>query len=267
MVKVREPEAYVFPSTQAEARRLELQGSKLYGGVSFLESFLASAPRDVLDVGCGSGYFTRHVASELPSASVTGLDIDEPRIAYAQSHSSEKNVRFCLGDMASMPFAKDSFDLVFCRFALVHSPNTEGVLREMSRVAKPGGCVVAYDMIHEGIWFVPDRPAFASVLGKVVRVLREGGAEPNQGLFLPSGMRRAGLIDISTRVIAHHALATDDIYEACRDNWIATLKHLGERLGPLLDPEELRCALGELERVSGDDLLVETTVLAWGTKP
>jgi ubiquinone/menaquinone biosynthesis C-methylase UbiE len=267
MVEAPVQETYVFPSTEAEARRLELQGSKLYGGVSFLDSFLASAPRDVLDVGCGSGYFTRHVAGALPSASVMGMDIDEARIAYARSQSAEKNVQFCLGDMASMPFAKDSFDLAFCRFALVHSPNTAGVLREMSRVAKPGGSVVAYDMIHEGIWFVPDRPAFASVLGKVVRLLREGGAEPNQGLFLTMGMRHAGLIDISTRVIAHHALAADDIYEACRDNWMATLKHLGERLGPLLDAEELRSAIRELERVSGDELLVETTVLAWGTKP
>jgi SAM-dependent methyltransferase len=72
-------EHYVFPSTDAEAQRLELQGSKLYGGVSFLEPFLSHNLRDVLDVGCGSGFFTRHVGDSLPSASVAGLDIDESR--------------------------------------------------------------------------------------------------------------------------------------------------------------------------------------------
>jgi ubiquinone/menaquinone biosynthesis C-methylase UbiE len=258
---------YVFPATDDEAQRLELQGSKLYGGVSFLEPFLARSPREILDVGCGSGYFTRHVANALPAAGVTGLDIDESRIAYARSHSSANNIHFELGDMASMPFASDSFDLVFCRFALVHSQEPTGFVSEMTRVAKPGGYVVAYDMIHDGIWFVPGRPAFAAVLRKVVHVLRERGAEPNQGLFLASGMRRAGLTDISVRVIAHHALATEEIYGLCRDNWIATLKDLGKRLAPLLDAEELKSALGELDRVSGDELLVETTVLAWGKKP
>ena len=48
-------ETYRFLSTDAEARRVEFQGSKLYGGVSFLEPFLSRNPRDVLDVGCGSG--------------------------------------------------------------------------------------------------------------------------------------------------------------------------------------------------------------------
>jgi len=260
-------ETYVFPSTEAEAVRLELQGSRLYGGVSFLEPFLASNPRKVLDIGCGGGFFTRQVANALPSATVTGLDIDEPRITYARSHSGDKNIRFELGDMESMQFATNSFDLVFCRFALVHSQNPTAAIREMARVVKSGGVLVAYDMIHEGIWFVPDRPAFAETLRAIVRVLRERGAEPNQGLFLASWMRHAGLKDIRVRVIVHQASASDDVYDAHRDNWIATFRHLGERLGPLLDAKTLHIALGELKRVAGDELLVETTVLAWGKAP
>ena len=259
-------EGYLFPSSDAEAQRLELQGSRLYGGVSFLEPFLARSPRDVLDVGCGSGFFSRHVAAALPSARVTGLDIDEPRIAFARARSGENNARFELGDMASMPFSSDSFDLVFSRFALVHSPDPSGALREMTRVARPGGVVVAYDMIHDGVWLVPGRPAFAAAVRKIVQVLREGGAEPNQGLYLVSGMRRAGLADVSMRVIAHHTMATEEAYGAGRDNWIATLKSLGESLEPLLGAGELQRALDELARVSGDELLVETTVLAWGRK-
>ena len=258
-------EAYVYPSTDAEAQRLELQGSKLYGGMSFLEPFLAQSPREVLDVGCGSGVFARHVARALPSADVIGLDIDEARIDYARAHSDEKNVRFELGDMASLPLASDSFDLVFSRFALVHNQDPTAAMREMARVLKPEGVLVAYDMVHEGIWFVPDRPAFAEALRGIVRVLRERGAEPNQGLFLGPWMKRAGL-DVSVRVIAHHAAADDELYHAHRDNWIATLMHMGEGLDPLLDPETLHSAIGEIERVSGDELFVETTVLAWGKK-
>jgi hypothetical protein len=100
----------------------------------------------------------------------------------------------------------------------------------------------------------------------VVRVLRERGAEPNQGLLPAAGMQHAGLGGIKVRVTAHHALATDGLYDAHRDNWIATLNHLGERLGPVLDQEVLHNAIREIERVSGDELFVETTVLAWGKK-
>lgn len=101
----------------------------------------------------------------------------------------------------------------------------------------------------------------------MVRVLRERGDEPNQGLFPSAWMRRAGLSDISVRVIAHHALATENLFAAHRDNWIATFKHLGQGPNPLLDAETSQRALAELQRVSGDELLVETTVLAWGKNP
>jgi hypothetical protein len=64
----------------------------------------------------------------------------------------------------------------------------------------------------------------------------------------------------------HHAVAGDELYHAHRDNWIATLMHLGESLAPRLDMETLHSAIREIERVSGDELLVETTVPPWGKK-
>lgn len=264
---VKESENHVFQTTETELQRLEFQGSKLYGGMSFLEPFLVRNPRKVLDVGCGSGFFTRQVARALPHADVAGLDIDESRITHARSHSSENGTRFELGDMANMPFSSDSFDLVFCRFALVHNRNPSGAFREMARVARSGGFVVAYDMIHDGIWFAPYRPAFTAALRKVVEVLRKREAEPNQGLLLASWMHQAGLGEISFRVIAHHVFATDELYESHRDNWVATLRHLGADPGPTLDEETVEAAVAEIESASGNDLLSETTVLASGKKP
>jgi ubiquinone/menaquinone biosynthesis C-methylase UbiE len=169
--------------------------------------------------------------------------------------------------MAAMPFEDDRFDLVFCRFVLVHNQDPTSALQEMMRVTRPGGLVVAYDMVHEGIWFVPERPAFNKLLRRVIKLLRERGSEPNQGLHLAAGMRRAGLADISARVIPHHALSTEELYSAYRDNWVATFESLAGKLGALLDAELVQAALSELKSVSGDEFLVETTVLAWGRKP
>jgi ubiquinone/menaquinone biosynthesis C-methylase UbiE len=260
-------EAHLFATTDAEMRRLERRGARLYGEMAFLEPFLTPTLRDVLDAGCGSGYFTRRVAAALPSATVVGLDRDERRLAFARSQRSTGCVHYEPGDVGDMAFADDSFDLVFCRFVLVHDRDPNRGLREMARVARPGATVVAYDMVHEGVWFVPGRPAFEKLLRVVVDLLRDRGAEPNQGLYLASGMRRAGLTDVSIRVIAHHASASDELYAVHRDNWIATFESIADRLGPRLDAALVRAAVGELERVTGDELLVETTVLAYGTKP
>lgn len=64
------PDDYMLPSTEDESLRLQLQGARLYGGTSFLDGALARGPRKVLDVGCGTGYFARHVAACLPNAFV-----------------------------------------------------------------------------------------------------------------------------------------------------------------------------------------------------
>lgn len=274
---------YIFPATESEAQRLERQGSLLYGGPSFLDPFLARGPGAVLDVGCGSGFFSRVVAEALPSAEVIGLDRDPSAVDLARGraaadrpapgaadHSADRSPetggRLCfeIGDMRALPYPSATFDLVFSRFALVHCPDPTAALREMARVTKPGGEVVAYDMVHDGIWLVPDRPAFAAVVRAVVDLLREQGAEPDQGLYLASGMRRAGLNDVGARVIAHQALAPDDPYPAYRDNWIATLIHLRSGLDDRLEEGILDAALEELARTTGEELLIETTVLAWG---
>jgi ubiquinone/menaquinone biosynthesis C-methylase UbiE len=255
----------IFPATDAEARCLELQ-AELYGGTSFLDPFLSSKPRAILDVGCGSGHFTRLVAQASPTATICGVDREASRLCFARACCGADNLRYEQADMAALPFADESFDLVYCRFVLVHDRDPSGALREMARVTRPGGAVVAYDMVHEGIWLVPERPAFAQVLQTIVAILRESGAEPNQGLHLTAGLQRAGLADVAAQVIPYHALATDTLYAAYCDNWSATLQSLAKSLGTRLDPALVRAAVSEVERTTGDEFLVETTVLAWGRK-
>ncbi len=258
---------YILPSTESESDRLELQASQLYGGLDFLDPFLRQKPQAILDVGCGSGYCSRQVAAANPNAEMVGLDFDESRIAFAKSHSTTNKLHYHQGDMAAMPFEDNRFDLVYCRFVLLHDPDPSTPLREMVRVTKPGGRVVAYDMVHEGIWFVPKRPAVEKVLRKTIEVLRERGAEPNQGLYLAAGMRRSGLTDISARVNPYYTFSKDELHDAYRENWIATVKSLSVQLGQALDAKWVEEALRELQETSADDFFVETTVLAWGSKP
>jgi ubiquinone/menaquinone biosynthesis C-methylase UbiE len=257
---------YVLPCSESESERLERQ-ARLYGGTGFLEPFLAARPGAVLEVGCGTGVFTRHVGAQLPDSRVVGLDMDEGRLAFARARNVAPNVRYQAADLLHLPFEDGRFDLVFCRFVLVHVPDPTQALREMARVTRPGGVVVAYDMVHDGIWFSPPKPAFAQLLRAALDWMREHGMEPSQGLHLASGMIRAGLADVHAQVIPHSALAVEPRFEQYRRNWVETMTGLSEILGTRFDPALVEAARAELDRQGADEFLLEVTVLAHGRKP
>ncbi len=104
----------------------------------------------VLDVAAGTGLFGRAVAHAV--ASVTAVDITPEMIEQGQKRAREDgidNLRWQLGPAEALPFADDSFDLVMSRYAIHHFADPSAVLREMSRVCKPGGIVVNVDMVAE----------------------------------------------------------------------------------------------------------------------
>jgi len=95
----------------------------------------------VLDIGCGTGRFTVPMA-EL-GAKVSGLDMSGAMLDVARGKLEAAGVSADLreGDMASMPFPDDSFDVVVSMLALMHIPlgDRAKVFSEASRVLKPGG--------------------------------------------------------------------------------------------------------------------------------
>lgn len=153
----------------------------------------------VLDVGCGTGEISSRLATELPRARVTGVDLLEPHLALARRRYTALGDRltFTQADAFELPFAARSFDLVVCRHMLQAVPHPEKVLAEMVRVARPGATLHLipedYDMIHAG-------PARLDV-----------AAFWHAG---PRAYARAASIDlhIGTHVYAHlRALPVDDI--------------------------------------------------------
>ncbi|MBG6213168.1 MULTISPECIES: class I SAM-dependent methyltransferase [unclassified Cryobacterium] len=97
--------------------------------------------QDVLDIGCGTGRFTVPMA-EL-GAIVSGLDMSGSMLRVAASKLKAKGLSADLreGDMVSMPFDDDSFDIVTSMLALMHIPleDRQQVFQEASRVLRPGG--------------------------------------------------------------------------------------------------------------------------------
>lgn len=91
------------------------------------------AGESLLDMGCGTGHFTRRAAAE--GAQVVGLDIDERALAFARRHSPE-TVQFLPGDATCPPFRDRSFDKVMSVAALCFVPQWTKAIREIVRVSR-----------------------------------------------------------------------------------------------------------------------------------
>jgi SAM-dependent methyltransferase len=87
----------------------------------------------ILDVGCGTGWFTRRFA-DLPGVAVTGIDLIPDWLAYARGRDPVST--YLQADALDLPFADDSFDHVFSVAALCFVPNWTGALREILRVTR-----------------------------------------------------------------------------------------------------------------------------------
>jgi ubiquinone/menaquinone biosynthesis C-methylase UbiE len=99
----------------------------------------------LLDVGCGTGYFTREMAQR--GARVTGIDIAPRMIEHAKRHeaSSPLGVEYRVGNAAEigMWFAAASFDMATSCMALQDMADIPAVLRAVHDVLKPGGRFIA----------------------------------------------------------------------------------------------------------------------------
>lgn len=139
----------------------------------------------VLDVGCGSGVFLEAAAA--CGAHVAGIDAAETLLAIARSRVPEADLR--RGDLQSLPFEDDRFDVVtgFCSFFF--AADMTGALREAARVAKPGGRVLAL------VWGRPERCEIDPMKRAVMKLVP--GAQEPPPLWKPgvleSMARQAGL--------------------------------------------------------------------------
>src|SRR5436190_80880 len=96
----------------------------------------------VLDVACGTGVVARRATEYVgPGGRVVGLDLNAGMLAVARSASAaeDRAIEWCESSALSMPFADQSFDVVFCQQGLQFFPDRRAGLREMHRVSAEGG--------------------------------------------------------------------------------------------------------------------------------
>ena len=112
-------------------------------------------PKNVLDVGCASGWFLSELALRYPKASYVGVDVHKKAIDYGKKRY--KNLKLICADAHTLPFPNESFDVVICAEVLEHVKNPQKVLREIKRVLTSNGIAIiemdSGNLLFRAIWY------------------------------------------------------------------------------------------------------------------
>lgn len=137
----------------------------------------------ILDVGCGPGSITVGLATLVPNGRVIGVEYVSDPLGQARELAAEKgvtNVEFRTGDIYSLDYPDDYFDIVHVHQVLQHITDPVKAIREMRRVAKPNGGLVAARESASFTWY-PDFPNFPAWQDLTFKTVRDRGGNPCSG--------------------------------------------------------------------------------------
>lgn len=130
------PGAIPKPGDHGHARHAEL----------FAQQLAATGATKVIELGCGTGYNARLLASGRPSLHVTGVDLSPAHIAQAQGASRGlRNVEFLVANYEQLDLAPDSYDAALAIETLCQTGSQEKALRGAYHLLRPGGRLMVID--------------------------------------------------------------------------------------------------------------------------
>jgi SAM-dependent methyltransferase len=261
---------YVLATGQAAAYRLRLLHG-LYGEGTrrvLLEAGLRPGMR-VADLGCGVGMVTALLAGLVgPEGHVVGIDASAAQLAQARERlpTGGTNVSFVEASATDTGLPPASFDLVYCRFLLIHLPEPERALAEMRSLLKPNGILVCEDGDLTSAGSEPPSAlgAFADLFGRLGPVR---GVDYTLGSRLFHVVRAAGFP-------APEITFNQPVRARGEDKRFLELSVA--EAGPafvaagLITAEELERTLVEMRRLSEDEtvlVLMPRMAQVWARKP
>ena len=142
--------------------------------VKTLEAAGIQAGQQVLEVGCGPGYFTIAVAKLVgDNGFIHAIDLHPLAIKMTEKKlqkSGLTNVKLRIADAAKTGLPNDSIDLVFM-FGVIHALPLGLVLPELHRVLRPGGALAVQTFSGRSLERVTNRELF-TFAGKVGRIFK-----------------------------------------------------------------------------------------------
>lgn len=146
--------------------------------------------KKVLEIGCGTGEFTKRIAQT--GADITAVDISPDLLEIARETTPNVNVRFHVQNVEKLDFEDGSFDVVIGS-SILHHLNLKPALKEVYRVLKIRGGVVFTEpnMINPQIWMERNIP--------FIRKLTNNS--PDETAFIRWGLKK-GLINVGFKNVS-----------------------------------------------------------------
>ncbi len=189
---------YVHGSSEKEQRRLALMNKLI--NKSCLRALDPGGEELVLDVGCGTGEFTRAIARCLPERSrVIAIERDPVQLATAVDRAlADKEadlVDFRVGEAEFLPLRQNEmgrFDLAHTRFLLEHVNDPLSVVQTMFEAVRNGGRIVLADDDHDTLRLWPEPPGVMDAWRAYFETYRKNGNDPFVGRKLVQLLHQVG---------------------------------------------------------------------------
>ena len=173
----------------------QFQAREVSAPAQFLIPYLEPG-LSLLDCGCGPGPLTQGLAQLVAPGEVVGCDLEPRMVARAERQAAAAgltNLRFQVGDILGLPFPDDTFDVVFSSAVTEHLADPGAAVKELARVAKPGGLVAIYRTDWTGPLVSPDCDAMDRFFELLEAGFQTQGGTMNGGRHLRWYCNQAGL--------------------------------------------------------------------------
>lgn len=194
--------------SEREARRLLAQEAANPSAARLRLTGLVSGHHAV-DVGCGAGAVTSAMAAIVGAAgSVTAIDPSPERLDEARAQlAGAANVTFAAAALPATALPSDRFDYVWCQYVLEYLRDPRPAVRELVRLARPGGRVVVSEIDGFGLAYWPEPPAVAEGRDTFLAALASTGFDLFVGRKLFGYLQAEGLTDVRVHLSPFHMTA------------------------------------------------------------
>ena len=173
----------------------------------------------IVDIGCGTGDFTRYVVRLVPGkCQALGIDSRASSVRAAELETGtaglSNRISYKQGDAYNLPVADDYADLTCCRSVLMHLQDPLEAVKQMTRITRRGGLVAAEEPSEMISLYDPEDEDFAKLAREIYPAYHEGirkleGRDYEIGERLPTIFREAGLGEIRAEVLGNLFMPSD----------------------------------------------------------